>query len=109
MSPNNTVPFDEVVEYLQATHEEPPVDIEFVNVPETREEAVFDADEEDTLFDAYQMLRWVGVPREKLAPIAVTIELTTIYDRVSLEYYYRVVINDEDEDVVQQDLGLHEE
>jgi hypothetical protein len=67
------------------------VDLEFKNTPTTREEAVFGPDEEDTLFDAYQMLRWVGVPKRKLGAMAVTIELMTIYDRDDLEQYFERV------------------
>lgn len=79
--------------------QEPAVDITFENSPETREEAIFGSDEEDTLFDAYQMLRWAGVPKEKLEPVAITIELTTIYDRDGLEHYFEEVVVDERDDM----------
>lgn len=74
---------------------EPTVELTFENTPETRDEAVFDTDEEDVLFDAYQMLRHAGVPKHKLAPVAITIELTTIYDRDDLEHYYEGIVQGE--------------
>lgn len=69
-----------------------PIDIRFPNAPTERDECLFDSDEEDTLFDAYQMLRWAGVPKEKLWPMVMVIELTTVYDRNGLEHYYQEVI-----------------
>lgn len=67
-------------------------DIQFPDAPETREGALFDGDEEDTLFDAYQMLRYAGVPKEKLWPMVMVVETMTIYDRNSLEHYYQEVL-----------------
>lgn len=70
-------------------YDDAPIDIQFPDAPEKREECLFDAEEEDTLFDAYQMLRYAGVPMEKLWPMVMTVELTTIYDRNDLERYYQ--------------------
>lgn len=69
-----------------------PIDIQFPDAPTEREGCLFDSKEEDTLFDAYQMLRYAGVPKEKLWPMVMTIELTTIYDRNSLEHYYQEIM-----------------
>lgn len=69
-----------------------PIDIQFEDSPTTRDECLFSSEEEDVLFDAYQMLRWAGVPKEKLWPMVMTIELFTIYDRNSLEGYYQEIL-----------------
>lgn len=74
-----------------------PVDIQFPDAPTERNHplCIFDSEEEDVLFDAYQMLRWAGVPKKKLWPMVMTVELHTIYDRNSLEGYYQEVLEAE--------------
>jgi hypothetical protein len=60
-----------------------------VEVPENREEAFFDTDEEDNLFDAYLMLRFVGLSDNSLSEIEEAIEKTTVYSKEDLHEYYK--------------------
>lgn len=55
---------------------------------ENNMEYLFDRDEEDTLFDAWMMLRHAGLSETTLAPMTEVIEQETRYEKETLTRYY---------------------
>lgn len=60
--------------------------------PVTREDCYFDCEEEDVLYDAWQMLRYCGLSKDELKPLTLAIEADTIYEERSLDWYFENIV-----------------
>jgi hypothetical protein len=66
----------------------------------TRDECYFDTNDENTLYDAWLVLREQGWSIDELEPLTTLIEAETIYEAADMEVLHRIGTLGEDEDVV---------
>ncbi len=73
--------------FIEAKADKPDCDVK-------REDCWWGMNEEDTLYDAYLILRDAGYTEKELEPLGMLVERTTIYKIENMEWFFEEIVKE---------------